>query len=147
VGVARTGIGAAAARGAGFVKCVLDTHFLLWILLEAERLAEFPWLDDYRPWGVSPVSLLEVQFLAEAGKLEVRSAELVDALSQDLRFIIDEVPLLQLVRHAHPLSWTRDPFDRLLAAHSSARRLPLCTLDRLMLKHHRDVPDPLRSAN
>jgi PIN domain nuclease of toxin-antitoxin system len=128
------------------VKCLLDTHFLLWILLEAERLTEFPWLEDYQPWGVSPVSLLEVQFLAEAGKLEVRSAELVDSLSQDLRFIIDEVPLLALVRHALPLKWTRDPFDRLIAAHSSARRLPLCTLDRQMLEHHRELPGPLRRA-
>ncbi|MGH7468688.1 MAG: type II toxin-antitoxin system VapC family toxin [Longimicrobiales bacterium] len=118
------------------MKCILDTHFLLWIVLDVPRLQEFPWLDDYRPWGVSPVSLLETQFLSDVGKLQLKSAEFVDAIVQDPRFLIDEPPLLHLVRHSLPLNWTRDPFDRLLAAHSSARRVPLCTLDRVILREH-----------
>ncbi len=44
---------------------------------------------------------------------------------------------MALVTHALPLAWTRDPFDRLLAAHSAARRTPLATLDRKMRKVHR----------
>ncbi len=44
---------------------LLDTHFLIWLVLGSDRLAEFPWLDRYRPWGVSPVSFLEIQCLAE----------------------------------------------------------------------------------
>lgn len=51
---------------------------------------------------------------------------------------------LTLVRHALSLDWTRDPFDRLLAAHSTARRVPLCTADRHMLSHHRLLPLELR---
>ncbi len=121
------------------MKCILDTHFLLWIVLDVPRLHEFAWLHDYRPWGVSPVSLLEAQFLAEVGKLELRSAEFVDAISRDPRFVIDELPLLLLIRHALPLTWTRDPFDRLLAAHSLARRVPLCTVDRTIVQHHGSI--------
>lgn len=122
------------------MTCLLDTHFLLWLLLGAKRLAAFPWLERYRPWGVSPVSLLELQFLAEVGRLDMADAgALLDALQGDRRFVIDEAPLLPLVRHALALGWTRDPFDRLLAAHSSARRAPLCTTDERLRRHHRLV--------
>jgi hypothetical protein len=40
------------------------------------------------------------------------------------------VPLVPLIEHGLPLDWTRDPFDRLLAAHSAARRARFCTLGR-----------------
>lgn len=91
---------------------------------------EFPWIERYRPWGASPISFLEIQFLAEVGRLEARVPELVEAVGRDARFVIDEVPLVPLIEHALPVGWTRDPFDRLLVAHSSARRAHLCTLDR-----------------
>jgi hypothetical protein len=60
----------------------------------------------------------------------------MEAVGGDPRFVIDEVPFVTLVSHALPLSWTRDPFDRLLAAHSTARRVPLCTLDRRIRRRH-----------
>ena len=119
------------------MKLLLDTHFLLWIVLDVPRVDEFPWLDRYRPWGVSPVSFLEVTFLGEVGRLEIRHPGFVDAISADPRFVVDEPPLLALVEKAVLLTWTRDPFDRLLAAHSEARRVPLCTLDRRMRREHR----------
>lgn len=118
------------------MKALLDTHFLLWLILDVPRVDEFPWLERYRPWGVSPVTFLEVQFLSEVGRLQVREPDFMDAVGRDPRFVIDEVPLVALVRHALPLDWTRDPFDRLLAAHSTARRVPLCTLDRRMRGEH-----------
>jgi PIN domain nuclease of toxin-antitoxin system len=118
------------------MKALLDTHFLLWIVTGADRLAKYPWIERYRPWGVSPVSLLEIQFLSEIGRIEVRNPEFTDTLLQDSRFVLDEVPLVSLIRRSIDLTWTRDPFDRLIAAHSSVRRLPLCTTDRVIRDHH-----------
>lgn len=123
---------------------LLDTHFLIWIVLGSRRLAEFPWIERYRPWGVSPISLLEIQFLAEIGRLSVRNPQFVNELMDDPRFTVDDAPLVTLARHALGLAWTRDPFDRLLAAHSTARRVPLCTADRRMLTHHPLLPLELR---
>lgn len=124
------------------MKILLDTHFLVWILTGADRLTSYPSLGRYLPWGVSPIALLELQYLAEVGRIELKTAEFVKALNGDPRFVVDEVPLLLLIRHALRLSWTRDPFDRLLAAHSTARDLPLCTVDRTLHAHHRLlVPD------
>lgn len=129
------------------MKVLLDTHFLVWTVLELPRLDDFPWLDRYRPWGVSPISFLEIQFLAEVGKLKVKQTEFIEAVGGDSRFIIDEVPLFSLMRQALAHSWTRDPFDRLLAAHSSARRLPLCTLDRRLRREHRFLLPELEGSS
>ena len=126
------------------MNLLLDTHFLLWIILDVPRIDEFPWLDRYRPWGVSPISLLEVQFLAEVGPLEVEQAAFIDAIGNDPRFVLDEVPLVPLIEKALPLSWTRDPFDRLISAHSEARRVPLCSVDRRILDEHRLIVKELR---
>jgi PIN domain nuclease of toxin-antitoxin system len=121
------------------MNVLLDTHFLLWTVTGADRLQDFPWLDECRPWGISPVSFLEIQFLAEVGRLEVRQPDFSQAVAADSRFIVDEVPLVALIDKALSLSWTRDPFDRLLAAHSDARRVPLCSLDRRIRENHRLV--------
>ncbi|MBI4540915.1 MAG: PIN domain-containing protein [Gemmatimonadetes bacterium] len=126
------------------MKSVLDTNFLIWIVLGSERLDEYRWLERDRPWGVSPVSFLELEFLGEAGKLEVRFPDFMDAVMRDPRFVVDEIPLLTLIRHSLELRWTKDPFDRLLAAHSAARRVPLCTADRLLLRHHAPLPREVR---
>jgi PIN domain nuclease of toxin-antitoxin system len=125
------------------VTLLLDTHFLIWLVLGSDRLAEFPWLDRYRPWGVSPVSFLEIQFLAEIGRLSVSNPEFTSAVMDDPRFSVDDIALVALVRHGLKLGWTRDPFDRLLAAHSLARRVPLCSLDRRVRSHHRLVVEEL----
>ena len=97
------------------------------------------WLDQYRPWGVSPISLLEAQYLAEVGRIEIENPEFTETLLNDPRFLVDEVPLLSLIRQAMQISWTRDPFDRLLSAHSAARRTPLCSVDRAVLENHSPV--------
>jgi len=118
------------------MKAILDTHFVLWIVTGADRLADFPWIERYQPWGVSPVSLLEIQYLAEIGRIEAQNPQFSDTLAKDPRFVLDEIPLVPLIRRAIELTWTRDPFDRLITAHSSVRRLPLCTTDRNIRLHH-----------
>jgi PIN domain nuclease of toxin-antitoxin system len=123
------------------VTLLLDT--LIWLVLESKRLANFRWLDRYRPWGVSPVSFLEIQFLAEVGRLSVRNPEFTSTVMKDRRFIIDDISLETLVGHALRLDWTRDPFDRLLVAHSLARRVALCTTDRAIRSRHRLLPAEL----
>lgn len=128
------------------MNLILDTHFLLWVILGTPRLDEFDWLDRYRPWGVSPVSFLEIAFLAEVGRLRVERAQLVEAVGRDPRFVVDAPSLTAVIGHALELEWTRDPFDRLLAAHSRARRVPLCSLDRRIREHHPFLPRELAGA-
>jgi PIN domain nuclease of toxin-antitoxin system len=131
--------------GTRVVTLILDTHFLIWLLLGSNRIAAFPWLGKHRPWGVSPVSLLEIEFLSEVGRLRVRNPGFIEALSKDDRFVIDDPPLAQVFGNALSLDWTRDPFDRLLAAHSLTRRVPLCSVDETIQRHYQLLPQELRS--
>src|SRR5262249_24970115 len=104
----------------------------------------FPWLQRYAPWGVSPISLLEIKFLAEVGKLEVDIDAFAELVSSDSRFVVDEVSLLSLVQRSLIFDWTRDPFDRMLSAHSSLRRKPFCSVHRSILRNHEYLPTELR---
>ena len=88
---------------------------------------------------MSPISLLEIEFLPEVGRLSVKNPEFTNSVMNDSRFIIDDLPVETLISHALSLGWTRDPFDRLLVAHSSARRVAFCTMDRGIRDHHRFI--------
>ena len=125
------------------MTCLLDTHFLIWVLAKARRLKEFPWLEDYSPWGVSPISLLEMQILSETGRIKL-ARDFERSIMADPRFILDEAPSVTLVQRALHLSWTRDPFDRLIVGHSLLRRLPLCSVDSNILENHQLILKDLR---
>lgn len=126
------------------MNLLLDTHVLGWVALGSDRLRKIPWVRRYRPWWVSPLSLLELQLLKESGRVDVDVRPFMEELASDERFFLDDLPLVALVRHALDLGWTRDPFDRLLAAHSRARQVPLCTMDRTIRRHHTLLPKELR---
>ena len=126
------------------MTCLLDTHFLIWITGNAKRIRRYPWLSQYEPWGVSAISFLEIQLLTESGKLNLRNPQFTEAVLSDARFAVDEVPLVALIQKSLQLSWSRDPFDRLIAAHSLARRVPLCSVDSVMLENHKLLVPELR---
>ena len=126
------------------VTCLLDTHFLIWITSNRKRLRRFPWLSRYEPWTLSAASFLEIQLLTESGRMASQMPQPADAILSDARFIVDEVPYVTLVLKSLEIGWTRDPFDRLIAAHSLARRLPLCSVDETVLDNHRLIVPELR---
>lgn len=124
------------------MRCLIDTHFLVWVISASSRLDLFPWFETYRPWGVSPFSFLEIAFLEEVGRLDV-DPSFLPTVQRDPRFEIDDISTLPVIRHATTMSWTRDPFDRLIAAHSSARRMPLCSVDETIRRHHSPIVQEL----
>jgi PIN domain nuclease of toxin-antitoxin system len=126
------------------MTCLLDTHFLVWITQKSSRLRNYPWLRQYEPWGVSAVSFLEIQLLSEAGRIPLKSPRFVDSVMVDPRFEVDEVSVLALIQRALHLSWTRDPFDRFIVAHSQLRRVPLCSVDSVILANHKLLLPELR---
>ncbi|HVV49589.1 MAG TPA: PIN domain-containing protein [Polyangia bacterium] len=108
---------------------LLDTNALIWLLADHRRAR--PLLRGNQRLYVSPVSLLELRFLEEAGRIRLR----LDAdLFEDPRFAIDDPSALDLFGAAFDLAWTRDPFDRLLAAHAQLRRWRLATADGPLLE-------------
>lgn len=81
--------------------------------------------DDLR---ISPLVRLEMTYLKE----KLRIAETPDYYVGRLATIgvtISNEPLNEVVRVAETLSWTRDPFDRLLTAAAMLRDAPFITRD------------------
>jgi PIN domain nuclease of toxin-antitoxin system len=116
---------------------LIDTHILVW--LYAGLLGRIPPPVQRRlnneQMAVSPVVLLELAYLYEIGRLAVPSQQLITELTARLELLTADISAAALCGHAITLSWTRDPFDRLLAAHAIATGWPLVTKDESLRQH------------
>jgi PIN domain nuclease of toxin-antitoxin system len=109
---------------------LLDTNALLWLDGGHRRIRPLArWAGRLQ---ISPVSLLELQFLVEAGR--VQTARSTSLIVEDPRWTLDEPPAGAWFEAARSLSWTRDPFDRLIVAHAQLRRWRLATADGLLIE-------------
>ena len=82
---------------------------------------------------ISPATILELQMLVEIGRVKPTTGAF-ERLVMDDRWLIDEPPALGWFQEAADLTWTRDPFDRLIMAHARFRGWKLATADRAMLE-------------
>ena len=122
-------------RAAPAFVILLDTNALIWLDQNRPRvraLARGP-----RRLYISPANLLELQFLVEAGRIRLRAAG-VSAIAEDSRWVLDDLPAAWFAK-AIDLSWTRDPFDRLLVAHARLRGWRLATGDTVLLERLSDA--------
>lgn len=114
---------------------LLDTHVLLWMLMEPQRIPG-PLLERLRDPGtdliVSAASAWEIGTKHRLGKLD-RAAGVVAGYSGH----IDRLGARELAigsRHAlaaGTLAWAhRDPFDRMIGAQGLLESLPVVTADR-----------------
>jgi len=106
---------------------LLDTNALLWFQGRHKRSRPLSrWTGRLY---ISPANLLEIQFLLEAQRIRLRPNMKVTDLVNDPRWLLDEPPSAAWFVAALELTWTRDPFDRLLVAHSLYRGWQLATGD------------------
>lgn len=111
---------------------LLDTHVVAW--LHAGDTARFPDrardLLETETLAVSPLVGLELQYLHEIGRTSEPADTVLAALGRTLGLRVVDCSLTELIARATGLDWTRDPFDRLLAAHATVEQAPLLTADR-----------------
>lgn len=115
----------------------VDTHVVVWLFQGAvERFPEAARarLATARPL-VSPTVRLELALLHETGRITVGPAEILDALRVDADLGQAESRFERVAARAASLTWTRDPFDRMIAAHALVDDLPLLTKDQVLLDH------------
>lgn len=113
----------------------LDTHVVVWLF--SRKRSRIPGsvqrrIDRERP-AVSPMVEVELAFLYEVGTMRSSPQEVLDDLRANLELAISDAPFAAVTRAAVDLSWTRDPFDRLIAAQSLVDRAPLITADETIL--------------
>ncbi len=106
---------------------LLDTNALLW--LQGRHKRSRPLARWAGRLYISPANLLEIQFLLEAQRIRLRPGIRIVDLAEDPRWVLDDPPAAAWFTAALELTWTRDPFDRLLTAHSQYRGWKLATGD------------------
>lgn len=112
----------------------LDTHIVIWLYAgERDRFpARAQASLDHGRLVYSPVVGLELAFLHEIGRITARPADILDYLRDRIALVPDETPYLVVAKAAELLTWTRDPFDRLITAAASVGNHPLVTRDRIV---------------
>jgi PIN domain nuclease of toxin-antitoxin system len=123
----------------------LDTHVLVW--LYAGELDRIPpaarALLEAAELGFSPMVELELTYLHEVGRTTVPARTILDELLPRLELTTAAAPFASVVREAAALSWTRDPFDRLIAGQALADGAQLLTADATLLAN---LPGAIWSA-
>jgi len=119
-------------------RTLLDTHAIIWFYQKdlekfSSKVLTMVQKDDLL---MSPITFLELDFLYEIGRIKQRSQHFFETLRKEMNVQVAPGDFLEVVQNAHHMSWTRDPFDRLLVAHADFLNARLLTKDRLLRKHY-----------
>lgn len=116
----------------------LDTHVVAWLFAgELKRIpAKARNAINRNDLLISPMVLVELQFLIEIGRFTAPVTEVVETLGQDIGLKTCDLPFEQVARGALELTWTRDPFDRLIVSQAALRETSLVTTDRKIRTHY-----------
>src|SRR5262245_58818719 len=106
---------------------LLDTNALIW--LEQGHTRSKPLTARRGRLFISPASILELQFLVEAGRIRLKRSTVSDVARREDLWLLDDPPAAAWFEETLGLSWTRDPFDRLIVAHARFRGWRLATGD------------------
>jgi len=86
-------------------------------------------LVDRSELRVSPVVLLEMQLLREIGRVNIGPDQWLEILRADFGVTVCTLSLNRVIAESFALTWTRDPFDRLIVAQAIAGKGKLITKD------------------
>jgi len=115
----------------------LDTHVVVWLYAgeldrfaarAADRIEEN---DLY----ISPAVLLELQFLKEIRRISADPMLIYQTLEETIGLQLCRMDFSKVAIGALSQSWTRDPFDRMIAAQALVRNEALLTKDRTIRRH------------
>lgn len=117
----------------------LDTHAVVW--LYAGEVDRFPRRARQRleveRLLISPMVLLEIQYLHELSRVSQGPALIVKELEKSLGLTVHTEDFERIMVAALAEAWTRDPFDRIIVTHARLLSAPLLTKDASIRKQYR----------
>ncbi|OGA52467.1 MAG: hypothetical protein A3G24_28720 [Betaproteobacteria bacterium RIFCSPLOWO2_12_FULL_62_13] len=115
----------------------LDTHVVCWLYEGRSELLSAAAREavEHGLLAISPIVDLELQLLHEIGRILKGPSTVLPALAREIGLQVAATEYSRIIAAARDLSWTRDPFDRLIAAHATLAGARLVTKDRLIRKH------------
>jgi PIN domain nuclease of toxin-antitoxin system len=116
----------------------LDTHVVAWLYAgDLSRIsAQGAALIRENTLRISPTVVLELQDLYEIERVRTPAPEVVSTLRRAIGLGLCERPFSSVVEHAAPLTWARDPFDRLIVGQADIGQNRLLTKDELIRDHY-----------
>ena len=116
---------------------MIDTHVVVWLYQRQGR--RLPGVVERRlsreQLAVSPFVKLELGYLNEIGRFKYPPRTVIEELSSRLGMMHADIAASAVCDAAIGLTWTRDPFDRLICAHAVASKLTLVTADETIRRH------------
>ncbi|SPE39285.1 PIN domain protein [Candidatus Sulfopaludibacter sp. SbA3] len=86
---------------------------------------------------ISPMAVVELQYLYEIRRIVVTPPEILMKLSVEIGLTVCDHPFPIIAETARGETWTRDPFDRIIVSHAKANSVaPLLTKDELILANY-----------
>lgn len=116
----------------------LDTHVVVWLYAgKIKKLSEQAkeLINDHEVI-ISPVVRLELQYLFEIQRVTDEANKIVFDLSDRIGLKVCDKSLTTIVSNALDLSWTRDPFDRIIVANATINHNVLLTKDQNILENY-----------
>jgi PIN domain nuclease of toxin-antitoxin system len=115
----------------------VDTHVVAWLYegridLLPETAAR---LIEESEVVISPMVELELEYLHEIGRARVGSRSVIDELYARIGLRASRASFASIIEHARGITWTRDPFDRIIVATAMADDAVLLTRDETILAH------------
>ncbi len=120
------------------MSCFLDTHITIWLYekrldLLSEKAKQFIEKNDL---FISPVVKLEIEYLFEIEKIKDNSETICSFLEKNIDLRIENSSFLEIIKISLNEKWTRDPFDRIIVAHSKLKDYTLISKDKKINKNY-----------
>lgn len=119
----------------------LDTHALVWLYNnELHKFSQSTLeLIDNSHLLISPMVILELEYLYEIKRLNKNASVIFETLQQEINLQTCPLNFLEIVYSALKHSWTRDPFDRVIVAQAAINHAMLISKDEMIHANYDNV--------
>lgn len=116
----------------------LDTHAVVWLYAgQLERFSdEIQALLNEHDLRICPIVQLELQYLHEIERITVDAQTILTDLAARIGLQVCDKRFQAVVSEATAVSWTRDPFDRLIVANASLNNAILISKDQNIINNY-----------